>query len=300
MPMCQPHGTSPPKTSSRVFQPTTGTSPCNKGNALTYKPSATPPMYSVLMVFAMPCVATSPRLTPSSLVSLSPNGSNTQPRPGRICLYESAEWRISRSLSCPPFPRVSRPLTNGAFAQMDALSTTSRGPQRRVGKPYHPSLLTILPLRRTWNVRAANRRLSLAQNIPVLARNYRKSVFYQTDLKDIAWKCVDYQIAISSCLEVGEGATPIHQIHDAMFRAQMQRLRGRQHVRSMNRGLSLFFEKSWSALPSSIPSPHGSMPIKIRLSGDVRLCASTSPEDGRTPHPIASCEVATWSISPSN
>lgn len=82
------------------------------------------------------------------------------------------------------------------------------------------------------------RKAFLAQNIPFLARNYRKSVFYQTDLKDMARKCVDYHIHISP-LEESEGTTPMHQIHDAMFHAQMQKLSGQDSRENERKAFSL-------------------------------------------------------------
>ena len=81
----------------------------------------------------------------------------------------------------------------------------------------------------------------LAKNIPGLARNYQKSVFYQIDLKDIAEKCVKEQIDIPSCL--AEEATPMQRIHDAMFRAQMQKLRGEACEENEQRAFSILREE---------------------------------------------------------
>ena len=64
----------------------------------------------------------------------------------------------------------------------------------------------------------------LAHNIPTLARNYHKSVFYQIDLKDVAAKCAAQHIELPPPL-LTEG-TPMQQIHDAMFRAQVQKQYG--------------------------------------------------------------------------
>jgi len=64
----------------------------------------------------------------------------------------------------------------------------------------------------------------LTQNIPLLAKNYRKSVFYQIDLKDLARKYADNNIELPQ--PIAADALPMQQVHDAMFRAQVQRLKG--------------------------------------------------------------------------
>lgn len=68
------------------------------------------------------------------------------------------------------------------------------------------------------------RKAFLSKNIPQLATNYRKSVFYQIDLKDMADKYVENAIQLPSPLP--EDAMPMQKIHDAMFRAQVQKQGG--------------------------------------------------------------------------
>ncbi len=57
-----------------------------------------------------------------------------------------------------------------------------------------------------------------------IADNYKKSIFHQIDLKDVAKKYADNNIPLPKPLD--EDALPIQQIHDAMFRARVEKLRG--------------------------------------------------------------------------
>lgn len=81
------------------------------------------------------------------------------------------------------------------------------------------------------------RKAFLAQNIPFLARNFRKSVFYQTDLKDMAKKCVEHHIELPPPLPAD--ATSMQQIHDAMFRAQVQKLSGQDSRENERKAFSV-------------------------------------------------------------
>ncbi|MBR1667489.1 MAG: bifunctional fucokinase/L-fucose-1-P-guanylyltransferase [Bacteroidaceae bacterium] len=81
----------------------------------------------------------------------------------------------------------------------------------------------------------------LSKNIPQLAQNYKKSVFYQIDLKDLAQKYADNNIALPNPLD--EEALPMQQIHDAMFRAQVQKLRGDDFTANERKAFSLLQEQ---------------------------------------------------------
>lgn len=70
----------------------------------------------------------------------------------------------------------------------------------------------------------AQRRENRAKNWPFLARNYAHSVFYQTDLDDAAHEFAAHHIAEPSPLP--ESAQLMTRIHDAMFRAELAKLRG--------------------------------------------------------------------------
>lgn len=84
---------------------------------------------------------------------------------------------------------------------------------------------------------STQRKMFLAQEIPALASNYRKSVFYQVDLKDMARKCVEHRIDLPHPLP--QEATPMIQIHDAMFRAQVNKLKGEDCGENEHRAFSL-------------------------------------------------------------
>ena len=77
----------------------------------------------------------------------------------------------------------------------------------------------------TCNLRrlAASRRALQSRNLCTLAANWRKSVFYQTDLKDMAAKYVAAGLELPAAL--GDEAGLMTRIHDAMFRSEA--LRGR-------------------------------------------------------------------------
>lgn len=83
----------------------------------------------------------------------------------------------------------------------------------------------------------AQRKKFLAINIPQLAQNYRKSVFYQIDLKDVADKYVKYGLLLPSLLQ--DEATSMQQVHDAMFRAQVQKMRGEDSAENEKKAFSL-------------------------------------------------------------
>ncbi|MBO5134723.1 MAG: bifunctional fucokinase/L-fucose-1-P-guanylyltransferase [Bacteroidaceae bacterium] len=61
------------------------------------------------------------------------------------------------------------------------------------------------------------------KNLPILAHNWRKSVFYQTDLSDLAKKYVQGNLPLPE--ELGQDASTMIQIHDAMFRSEVNLLR---------------------------------------------------------------------------
>lgn len=62
------------------------------------------------------------------------------------------------------------------------------------------------------------------RNWPLIAANYRKSVFYQIDLKDAAENFAANNIPLPPA--IGDDASEIIKIHDTMFRARVARLKG--------------------------------------------------------------------------
>lgn len=74
-------------------------------------------------------------------------------------------------------------------------------------------------------VRQSNQRKTLLCTcLQQIAANYKKSIFYQIDLKDAAQKYAESNLPMP--LPLSHDAMPIQQIHDAMFRAQIERLQG--------------------------------------------------------------------------
>ncbi len=67
----------------------------------------------------------------------------------------------------------------------------------------------------------AQRRELQTQTLPVVARNWRKSVFYQTNLKDMAQRFTASGISLPETLP--DEAPLMTRIHDAMFRSEVLR-----------------------------------------------------------------------------
>jgi len=70
----------------------------------------------------------------------------------------------------------------------------------------------------------AQRRSFRLRNIPQIAKNYKNSVFYQINLKDMATIYADNKLPLPD--ELPDNAPLMQQIHDAMFRSQVERLCG--------------------------------------------------------------------------
>lgn len=81
------------------------------------------------------------------------------------------------------------------------------------------------------------RKKLLVKDISLIAENYKKSVFYQIDLKDVAQKYVDNGIDLPSPLS--NEATTMQLIHDAMFRCQVEKMRGKDYTEYEHRAFSL-------------------------------------------------------------
>lgn len=63
-------------------------------------------------------------------------------------------------------------------------------------------------------------------NLPALAQNWRRSVFYQVNLKDAAHKFADAALPLPEALP--QDAPLMTRIHDAMFRSEALRLAGKE------------------------------------------------------------------------
>ena len=70
----------------------------------------------------------------------------------------------------------------------------------------------------------SQRRTYRLHNIPCIAANYKNSIFYQINLKDLATTYADNALPLPEPLP--STAPLMQQIHDAMFRSQVERLRG--------------------------------------------------------------------------
>lgn len=81
------------------------------------------------------------------------------------------------------------------------------------------------------------RRTFLKDNLTTIARNHRKSVFYQVNLKDMAQKFADFNLPEPAPLD--ESVAQLLQIRDAMFRSQLHTLRGQDGTAEEARAFSL-------------------------------------------------------------
>lgn len=75
------------------------------------------------------------------------------------------------------------------------------------------------------------------QNISALARNYQESIFYQVNLKDLASTYASEDISLPEPLP--SSASAMQQIHDAMFRSEVERLRGESGEENGKRAFQL-------------------------------------------------------------
>lgn len=100
----------------------------------------------------------------------------------------------------------------------------------------------------------AQRREYRRANIPALARNYQNSIFYQVNLKDLASIYAAEDIPLPQPLP--STAPQMQQIHDAMFRSQVERLRGESGVENEQRAFSLLKDNIVETAIVNPLSPH--------------------------------------------
>lgn len=98
------------------------------------------------------------------------------------------------------------------------------------------------------------RKSNLIKNASELAKNYRKSVFYQVNLKDMAKKFADFDIPLPAPLD--EDALPLQKIHDAMFRSQVQRLRGEDYKENERMAFSILQQQLVNTAIQNPQLPH--------------------------------------------
>lgn len=84
------------------------------------------------------------------------------------------------------------------------------------------------------------RRKFRAQNLPVLAKNWPYSVFYQSDLENVAQEFANSQIEEPEPLP--NSAPLLIRTRDAMFRSELQRLTGKEALANEEKAFSLLRE----------------------------------------------------------
>lgn len=114
-----------------------------------------------------------------------------------------------------------------------------------------------------------------AENWPMLAHNYEKSVFYQLNLKDAAEEFVANQLELPASLS--DKAPLMTRIHDHMFRSQYLKLRGEDGMGEDMEAFRLLREGLTSTVLADKQNPHldvyadqivwARSPVRIDLAG---------------------------------
>lgn len=122
---------------------------------------------------------------------------------------------------------------------------------------------------------AAQREGFLKENLPSLAENHRQSVFYQTDLLDMAQQYAKYRLELPQTMDENESL--LKRINDQMFRAQVKRLRGDEGSAEENNAFSLLREGLTSKVLAHRQQPTmsvyadqivwGRSPVRIDIAG---------------------------------
>ncbi|MDR0995348.1 MAG: bifunctional fucokinase/L-fucose-1-P-guanylyltransferase [Tannerella sp.] len=121
----------------------------------------------------------------------------------------------------------------------------------------------------------AQRRAFLRRNLPALAKNHEKSVFYQLDLADTAAEWAAGGLPLLEAFPAG--APLMKQAHDRMFRSRVKRLRGEEAGADEQAAFTLLREGIVASLGGRKECPHlnvfrdqivwGRSPVRIDLAG---------------------------------
>lgn len=119
------------------------------------------------------------------------------------------------------------------------------------------------------------RRENRGKNWPFLAKNYAHSVFYQVDLEDAAREFAAHSVAEPSPLPESEPL--LTRIHDAMFRSELERLRGQEYAANEAKAFGLLREGLTQTALASRQHPRmtvhpdqivwGRSPVRIDIAG---------------------------------
>ena len=113
------------------------------------------------------------------------------------------------------------------------------------------------------------------KNWPFLAKNYAHSVFYQVDLEEAAREFAAHGVAAPSPLPASEPL--LTRIHDAMFRSELERLRGQEYAANEEKAFALLRADLTETALASRQHPRmtvhpdqivwGRSPVRIDLAG---------------------------------
>lgn len=145
-----------------------------------------------------------------------------------------SEWLAIREISMQCLERTDDLQASHIFPVVDTIEETGKwlawmispNPDKSLSKEWcelrrisADEISNTANLRRLFQQRNELRN----ENLPTLARNWRKSVFYQADLKDMAQKFAQNELSLPE--KLSEDASTMLQIHDAMFRSEVHLLR---------------------------------------------------------------------------
>lgn len=122
-----------------------------------------------------------------------------------------------------------------------------------------------------------------AADWPMLADNYRHSVFYQIDLDDAAHEYAANEIPLPAPLPDSEQV--LTRIHDAMFRSEVERLRGKDGKKNEENAFALLRQSLIETASGQLQSPE-CLFMATKLYGDGAPFVSISPADGPIHRPI--------------
>lgn len=121
----------------------------------------------------------------------------------------------------------------------------------------------------------AQRDSFLKENLPLLAKNYERSIFYQLDLNDTANRFANFNLNLPQ--PIPEEAPLMTRVHDHIFRSQVQRLKGESFESDEKKAFDLLQEGLITPIRENKITPRlnvypdqivwGRSPVRIDLAG---------------------------------
>ncbi len=153
------------------------------------------------------------------------------------------KWAEERKIDLTTIAGAADMQTAEIFPVVDTLNDVSLVLRWMLNEPYQQGGRMLWDMSRRISAEQISNEANLlrlhqqrlenrARVLPFLARNYRHSVFYQIDLKEAAEEFAAANIALPDALPESEPL--LTRVHDAMFRSELLRLKGREGVKEAN------------------------------------------------------------------